>query len=140
MERRTKKNKTLGWIGLVGLGILLSGTPIYGHHAFSAFEMAKTTTLTGVVKEFQWINPHSWIQLIVTDTSGNAAEWSIEMSSPSGLVRQGWKPKTLKPGDKITLTMHPLRDGRSGGSFVSAILPDGTRMGGSPTGEPQTSN
>jgi hypothetical protein len=135
-----KTNNTLGWIGLAGLGILLCGTPMYGHHAFSAFDMSKTITLTGVVKEFQWINPHSWIQMIIASASENAVEWSIEMSSPSGLVRQGWKPKTLKPGDKITLTIHPLRDGRSGGSFVSGILADGTRMGGSPTGQPQTSN
>jgi hypothetical protein len=62
------------------------------------------------------------------------------MNSPSSLVRKGWKPKTLKPGDKITITLHPLRDGRSGGSLVSATLADGTRMGGSPTDEPQTSN
>jgi hypothetical protein len=111
-----------------------------GHHAFSAFDMGKTTTLAGVVKEFQWINPHSWIQMMVTDASGNAVEWSIEMNSPSSLVRRGWKPKTLKPGDKITLVIHPLRDGRPGGSLVSATLADGTQMGGSPTNDPQTQN
>jgi hypothetical protein len=60
-------------------------------------------------------------------------EWSIETSSPSSLVRQGWKPKTLKPGDRITITMHPLRDGRAGGSLISVTLPDGTPIGGSPT-------
>jgi Family of unknown function (DUF6152) len=124
----------------LGLGILLCGGALFGHHAFSAFDMGKTTTVSGVVKEFQWINPHSWIQMMVTDAAGNAVEWSIEMNSPSSLVRQGWKPKTLKPGDKITLVMHPLRDGRPGGSLVSATLADGTRMGGSPTGEPQTQN
>ena len=75
--------------------------------------------------------------MMVTDSSGTAVEWSIEMSAPSSLVRQGWKPKTLKPGDQITVTTHPLRDGRPGGSLVSAMLADGTRIGGSPTGEPQ---
>jgi hypothetical protein len=126
--------------GLAGLLILLCGASAFGHHAFSAFDMSKTITLTGAVKEFQWINPHSWIQLMVTDASGKAVEWSIEMSAPSSLVRQGWKPKTLKPGDQITIVTHPLRDGRPGGSLVSATLPDGTRIGGSPTGEPQTQN
>ena len=133
-------NKSVRLIGLAGLAILLCGTAVFGHHAFSAFDMSKMITLSGVVKEFQWINPHSWIQMIVTDASGNAVEWSVEMNSPSSLVRKGWKPKTLRPGDKISITLHPLRDGRSGGSLVSATLADGTRMGGSPTDEPQTSN
>jgi hypothetical protein len=131
--------KKVRLIGQAGLALLLGSVPSFGHHAFSAFDMSKTTTMTGAVKEFQWINPHSWIQMMVTDASGNAVEWSIEMNSPSSLVRQGWKPKTLKPGDQITIVMHPLRDGRTGGSLVSATLPDGTRLGGSPTGEPQTS-
>lgn len=135
-----KMNMRRELIGLAGLAILLCGTPLLGHHAFSAFDMGKTITLTGVVKEFQWINPHSWIQIMVTDASGKAVEWSIEMNAPSSLVRQGWKPKTLKPGDQITIIAHPLRDGRPGGSLVSATLPDGTKIGGSPTGEPQTQN
>jgi hypothetical protein len=120
-------------VGLVGLAILLSGTPIFGHHSFAAFDMSKTITLTGVVKEFQWLNPHSWIQMTVKDAAGNTAEWSIETGSPSSLVRQGWKPKMLKPGDPITITTHPLRDGQLGGSLVSVIFPDGTKFGGSPT-------
>ena len=122
----------------VTLAILLCcGVPLFGHHSFAAFDMSKTITVSGVVKEFQWTNPHSWIQMMVTDPSGNAVEWSIETSAPSSLVRQGWKPRTLKPGDQITVTTHPLRDGRPGGSLVSAMLADGTRIGGSPTGDPQ---
>jgi hypothetical protein len=127
-------------LGLAGIALLLCGTPTFGHHAFSAFDMSKTITISGVVKEFQWINPHSWIQMMVTDASGSAVEWSIEMNAPSSLIRSGWKPKTLKPGDQITIITHPLRDGRPGGSLVSATLPDGTHIGGSPTGEPQAPN
>jgi hypothetical protein len=120
------------------VALLLCGVPLFGHHSFAAFDMSKSITLSGVVKEFQWVNPHSWIQMMVTDSSGHAVEWSIEMSSPTSLARQGWKPKTLKPGDQITVTTHPLRDGRTGGSLVSAMLADGTRIGGSPTGgDPQ---
>ncbi len=131
-----KMNQRLGLIGLAGLTVLLCGTPVFAHHSFSAFDMSKTITVSGVVKEFQWLNPHSWIQMIVKDASGTAVEWSIEASSPSGLLRQGWKPKALKPGDQITVVTHPLRDGRSGGSLVSVTLADGTRIGGSPTGDP----
>src|SRR5580704_14488635 len=106
---RMKTNKKPRLIGFAGLAILLSAVPMLAHHAFSAFDMSKTATVSGVMKEFQWINPHSWIQLMVTDASGTAVEWCIEMGSPSSLVRQGWKPKTLKPGDQITLTIHQLR-------------------------------
>ena len=121
------------YLGLLACALLLSGGSAFAHHSFAAFDMEKTATLSGSVKEFQWLNPHSWIQMMVADASGNAVEWSIEMSSPSGLSRQGWKPKTLRPGDKITVIMHPLRDGRTGGSFVSGTLADGSKMGGSPT-------
>jgi Family of unknown function (DUF6152) len=136
MQMKANTNSRL--IQLTGLTILLAGMPLLGHHSFAGFDLSKTITLTGTVKEFQWVNPHSWIQLMVTDGSGAAVEWSIEMSAPSSLVRQGWKPKMLKAADQVTVVAHPLRDGRPGGSFVSAILADGTRMGGSPTGDAQT--
>ncbi len=124
-------------LGIAGLAILLCAIPMFGHHSFAAFDMGNTITLTGTVREFQWTNPHSWIQLTVMDSSGKAVEWSIETSSPSSLARQGWKPKTLKPGDQITITAHPLRDGRSGGSLITVTLADGTKIGGSPAGDPQ---
>jgi len=113
--------------------VVLCAGVAFGHHSFAGFDMAKNITLTGTVREFQWVNPHSWIQMVVVDSSGKEVEWSIEMSAPASLARQGWKPRTLKPGDKITVVTHPLRDGRAGGSFVAITLPDGTKMGGSPT-------
>jgi uncharacterized protein DUF6152 len=127
-------------IQLAGLTVILAGMPLLGHHSFAGFDLSKMITLTGIVKEFQWVNPHSWIQLMVKDASGAAVEWSIEMRAPSSLVRQGWKPKMLKPGDQVTVSAHPLRDGRPGGSFLSATLVDWTRIGGSPTGAAQARN
>lgn len=127
-------------IGLAGLAILLCGTPVFGHHSFAAFDMSKTITLTGTVKEFQWLNPHSWIQMTVKDAAGNTVEWSIETGSPSSLVRQGWKPKILKPGDQVVVVAHPMRDGQLGASLVSVTLADGTRIGGNPVGEDKTKN
>jgi hypothetical protein len=121
--------------GLAGLAMLLLSTSLFAHHSFAAFDMAKTSTLSGVVKEFQWLNPHSWIQMMVKDASGNEVEWSIETGSPSSLARQGWKSKTLKPGDQIIVTMHPLRDGRPGGSLITVTMADGTKIGGNPAGE-----
>lgn len=118
------------------LMVFLMATTLVGHHSFAAFDMEKTSTLSGVVKEFQWVNPHSWIQLLVKDKAGKDVEWSIETGSPSSLVRRGWKPSALKSGDRITVTMHPLRDGRPAGSLIDVILADGTKIGGNPAGEP----
>ena len=108
---------------------LALAAPAFGHHSFAMFDADKTVELEGTVKEFQWTNPHSWLQVVVVDESGQEAEWSLEMGSPGGLAREGWRPRTVSPGDKITFSMHPLKDGSSGGQFLAATLPDGTVMG-----------
>ena len=74
-------------------------------------------------------NPHSWIHLMVPDESGKQVQWSVELGSPAGLVRQGWIPKTLTPGMKVQLIIHPLRDGNPGGQFLQVTLPDGKQLG-----------
>jgi hypothetical protein len=103
--------------------------PAAAHHSFAMFDAEKTTTLEGSIKEFQWTNPHAWIMLTVNNPQGQAEQWAIELNGPSGLVRDGWKPKTLTPGMPVTLTIHPLRDGTNGGQFLSVKLPDGSTMG-----------
>ena len=89
------------------------------HHSPAMFEMAKRVQLTGVVREFQWTNPHSYIQLLVKDRSGKDAEWSLEMAAPTYLYNNGWRPSTLKKGDAIIVTMAPLASGARGGLIIS---------------------
>jgi hypothetical protein len=101
----------------------------YAHHSFAMFDADTKVTLEGIVKDFQWTNPHAWIMLTVADKEGKAEPWAIELGGPSGLVRQGWKPKTLTPGMPVTLTIHPLKDGSHGGQFMAVKLPDGTQLG-----------
>ena len=103
--------------------------PVVAHHSFSMFDETKEIVLKGEVKEFQWSNPHTWIQLNVAEGSGKVVEWSIESGSPNLLGRQGWKRNTLKPGDQVEVTINPLRDGQPGGSFIRAVLPDGRKLG-----------
>lgn len=103
------------------------------HHSFSMFDNEREQTIEGVVKEFQWTNPHIWVQVNVKGPDGKVTEYSIEGSSPNGLRRQGWSKDTLKPGDKIVLKMHPLKDGSPGGSFVSATV-NGVPVGRAPGG------
>lgn len=108
---------------------LAMSSPSLAHHSFAMFDADKTVELEGTVKEFQWTNPHSWLQVVVIDEAGQQVEWSLEMGSPGSLARKGWRPRTLNPGDKISFSMHPLKDGSSGGQFLSAALPDGTVLG-----------
>ena len=103
--------------------------PAAAHHSFAMFDASKTVTLEGSVKEFQWTNPHAWIMLNVANQQGQAEQWAIELNGPSGLARDGWKPKTLTPGMSVAVTIHPLRDGSNGGQFLTVKLPDGSQMG-----------
>jgi hypothetical protein len=112
----------------IGMTALLACASAFAHHTFAMFDFTKDVTLSGTVKEFQWNNPHCFIQLLVPK-DGAMLEWSIEMGSPMHLLRHGLKPKTLSPGDKITVTLHPMRDGSNGGDFMSAIAADGTPVG-----------
>jgi hypothetical protein len=101
------------------------------HHSFAMFDMNKDVTLHGTVWQFQWLSPHSWLDIEVTDQAGRQTRWGLEMGAPGALYRRGWRQTSLKHGDQITATLHPLRDGRQGGSLVSVTLPDGSQLFGS---------
>jgi hypothetical protein len=113
---------------LLGISALLIGVPAAAHHSFVMFDNNKAQTLVGTVKELQWTNPHCFIQLLVPMGS-STTEWSIEMGSTAALYRLGWRPSAIAAGDKITVVIHPMRDGTAGGSFVSAVAPDGRPIG-----------
>lgn len=100
------------------------------HHSFAMFDMQKEVKLEGTVKEYQWTNPHVWIQMLVTDASGNEVEWAIECNATRGMSRTGWTRSTLKPGDKISMVIHPLKtSAEPGGTLVSAIINGQTLLG-----------
>jgi hypothetical protein len=93
------------------------------------FDRSKERVLTGTIREFQWTNPHLWIQVSVRAPGGAAEEWSIEGQSPNTLSRKGWKRTSFKPGDKVSIRVYPMRDGSKAGLFVGAILADGHVLG-----------
>ena len=119
--------------------LLVSAVSARAHHSGAGVDRTRTTTVTGVVKEFRWTNPHSWIDLEVTDAKGTAL-WSVEMNPPPFLIRAGWKSSTLKAGDRVSVTLNPIRTGEPGGIFVSVKLADGRvldgRGGGGRAGAP----
>ena len=116
-------------LGLAGIAAVLFAAPALAHHSFAMFDADKTVELDGTVKDFQWTNPHSWLQVMVTNQQGQQDEWALEMGAPGGLARGGWRPKTVVAGDKVKVTIHPLKDGSHGGQFLSIVLPDGKKLG-----------
>jgi hypothetical protein len=120
----------------LALAILLGAGAALAHHSFAMFDQTKTIALTGAVKELRWTNPHVFIQVLVKNASGAEDEWSIEMTSPEHLSRTGWRPGTLKPGDQVTLNIHPLVDGDKGGQYLSGTGPGGPLIGAAPPARP----
>ena len=98
------------------------------HHSFAMFDAEKTITLTGTVKEFEWTNPHMWLYVMAPDASGKVVEYPLEMQGPGQSVKNGWKQDSVKPGDKVTVDIHPLRTGARGGQLLSVTLPSGQKL------------
>jgi len=115
-------------VGLMACA-LAAGGAASGHHSGAMFDSQKSVTLIGTVRLFQWANPHCWIQLFAPAADGRMVEWSVEMGSTTELYRSGWRPRTLHPGQKISVVVHPARDGSPGAAFVSATGEDGSALG-----------
>ena len=126
-------SKTIGAAAgaLLAGAVLLGGGGASAHHSFAMFDQNRQVSIAGTVKSFQWTNPHAFIELEAPD----GKLWSVELNSPNNLVRQGWKRTALKPGDKVTVVLNPLRDGQAGGLFNAVTLPNGQVLGNAkPTG------
>ena len=114
------------------LGVAMPAT---AHHSFAMFDAVNRITLEGTVTKFEWTNPHAYIELDVADANGGIKHYSIECASPNVLTRVGWKFNDLKAGDKVTLLVNPLKNGKAGGMLERATLPDGRNLGdGNPPG------
>src|SRR5688500_13248360 len=116
----------LAIMNLAGVGAAI------GHHSFAIFDTAKSVTMTGSVTAFEWTNPHAYIEIDVTDEKGAVKHWIVELGSPSILMQSGWTFRALKFGDKVTVTINPLRSGEFGGLLIQAKLPDGRTLGNGP--------
>ena len=111
------------------LAVVAAGVPAQAHHSFAMFDLQKQVTVSGTVRQFQWTNPHAYIQLVAKDASGNDVEWSMEMGAPMYLYARGWRPRSLRAGMRINVTLNPLRNGRPGG-----VVRDVTDAEGKPIG------
>lgn len=120
-------------IGLAVAALLPAGSAL-AHHSTAMFRMNVNTVLTGTIQRFDWQNPHTWIVFDVPNAKGGFDHYGIEGMSPNYLVRNGWTRNTLRPGDKVELTIHPLKNGMLGGFDVSVKFSDGKVMYNLPHG------
>jgi hypothetical protein len=107
-------------------GLLIGPVSALAHHSGTMFENEKTVTVSGTVSKFEYVNPHCWLYVVVTDDKGEETLWGFEAEGPSALMRAGIKNDALQPGDLVTVTARPMRDGRPAGAWVSVTKADGT--------------
>jgi hypothetical protein len=112
----------------VGIGI----GPVLAHHSFGLYDMGKTVEVDGTVAQMEWSNPHCWLFLQVGTSAGAQTSYGFEMNSVGEMTRRGWKKNAVKPGDKIKVRYHPLRDGRTGGLMLMVITAEGRAIGRAP--------
>lgn len=98
------------------------------HHSTAMFDMTKTVEIKGTIKKFEWTNPHTMTYVDVAGDAAVTGEYAVEGMSPNYLGREGWSRHSLKAGDKVTMQIYPLKDGRKGGFMASVTLPDGKTM------------
>jgi hypothetical protein len=111
---------------LATIAAVAIAAPAFAHHSFAMFDAEKTLTMKGTVKEFEWTNPHSWLRVTVMDEkSGKPLLWALEMSSPARMTTMGMHADSVKVGDAVSVTFHPMKDGTRGGQFIQATLPGG---------------
>ena len=125
--RRIVMKFQVAFAGAVALALAAGGAQ--AHHSFAMFDLQKQVTVSGTVKQFQWTNPHAYIQLVAKDANGRDVEWSMEMGAPMYLYARGWRPRTLRAGMQVEVKLNPLRNGRPGGVVRDVIGADGKPIG-----------
>jgi hypothetical protein len=123
------KGKFLVCVAL-GIGVSIFSLPLLAHHGNAAYDMGKSVTLKGTVTRWVWANPHCILQLEVTDDGGQVVQWSLETENPSSMVHYGYTKQSMKPGDQVTVTVLPAKNGKPIGRIVEVVLPSGQRLAG----------
>jgi hypothetical protein len=129
-----KRRITASIVGALVL-LFLAHVRVSAHHSNVAFAVETVLEAKGIVKDWQWSNPHTWLHMTVDDGKGGTSEWAMEGRAPGVLLRAGWTPKVLKPGDKITVHYSPSKDGSKVGMIARVTLADGRVLGNAPPGD-----
>ena len=126
VKSRPTVNRKLAFAALAAITLAAPG---FAHHSFAMFDQKKIVTLEGTVIEFQWTNPHAYIQVVAKDAQGRDVEWSMEMGAPMYLYARGWRPRSLRAGMEVKVTLNPLRSGKPGGVVRDVTTADGRTIG-----------
>ena len=121
--------KSLGLVAAIVTTLSMTASiPSAAHHSHAMYDPDVRMTVDGTVKEYIWANPHVWVYVEIPDENGQPVEWILESSAPASLARNGWSPDSMKPGDVVTVTFGPLKDGTSGGLLGAVVLADGSTV------------
>jgi hypothetical protein len=129
MRRWLLKGKFL-MVVAVGMGVSILSIPLLAHHGNAAYDTGKNITLKGTVTQWYWANPHCVLRLDVTDDRGQAVQWAAETENPSSMIHYGWTKQSMKPGDQVTVTVLPVKNGNPVGRILEVVLPNGQRLAG----------
>jgi len=121
------KNKHIG--ALLGLGLLITAAPLFAHHGNSNFDIDKKLTLKATVTDWVWANPHCWLKFDATDDKGTVVHWIAETSNPADMTNLGWSKQVFKPGDRVTVTLQPVKNGQPIGRVMQVVLASGQTLG-----------
>jgi hypothetical protein len=125
--------QSMGAAAVFAAVLSLSVGPVSAHHSFGLFDMSKTAEVEGTIVKLEWSNPHCWLFLVSGPSPGaEPVNYGFEMTSVGEMIRRGWTKTSLKPGDKVKVTFHPVRDGRPAGYMMSVITEDGQYIGRPP--------
>ena len=116
-------------VAAVAAGLMIVSVPLVAHHSTINFDAGKEITMEGTVTEWVWANPHCFLIFDVPDDNGGVVHWIAEGSNPPGMARRGWSDQSLKPGDEITVTVEPVKNGRPLGRILQVVLPNGQTVG-----------
>jgi hypothetical protein len=114
----------------LGISIPIVTLPLFAHHGNAAYDTGKKVTVKGTVTDWLWSNPHCVLRLDVTDDNGQIEHWVVETENPSSMVNVGWTKQSIKPGDQISVTALPVKNGRSVGRIIEVVLPNGQKLAG----------
>jgi len=124
-----KKMKKLAAIAFVAAGLFAVSVPVFAHHGTAAFETSRTITMKATVTDWFWANPHCFVKFDSKNDKGEVEPWVVETSNPPDMTNRGWTIHTLKPGDEITITVLPVKNGKPIGRLRHVVLPNGQDLG-----------
>ena len=110
-------------------GVLVAAAPLFAHHGAASFDTSKQLTMKVTVTEWYWANPHCFLKFDAQDEKGNLVHWVAETSNPSDMSNLGWSIRSFKPGDKVTVTVTPVKNGRPVGRVLQVVLANGRTLG-----------